>query len=512
MDKPFPSALHPSLLPPGTVVGAWRVEAWASRGVYGAVYRARPVDDEQASSVALKIALHPADPRFAREVQLLARSDHPNIPRLLDHGSWQSPSGTLHPFIVMQWVDGVPFYEWARQHPPSHAQVLRWLAQLASALADLHARGAVHRDLKGDNVLVRRSDGLAVLTDFGSGLYPGAAPLTPPMGFPGTPAYRSPESWLFELQFFRDSSARYSATPADDLYSLGVLACRLLTGAYPELAEPTQDEHGTWHLEAVLPPAPLLSGPHVQPLLREWVLRLLSVHPGQRGTAEELALELAQAAGHPAQELSPSSVAGPALAPESPPPAEPTATAAPIPQVSAAPYETRAPLATESAEANISAQPPRLRAPEWRAKPWLALAAAALALAVWARLDTPGRASGQNSLACADGSGEGSEDAGTRGLGEVTAATSMEQRPSASLQEKVAGEPLPEPLPGQTRPDAKGRCPLKRQVALNGGCWAETSWDREECVELGGQMFKGTCYVPSIPPGRRPTSSPKSKP
>jgi serine/threonine protein kinase len=268
------------------------------------------VDDEHASPVALKIALHPADPRFAREVQLLARSDHPSIPRLLDHGSWRSPSGALHPFIVMQWVDGMPLYDWSRLHPPSHAHVLRWLAQIASALADLHARGAVHRDVKGDNILVRRSDGLAVLTDFGSGLYPGAAPLTPPLGFPGTPAYRSPESWLFELQFFRDASARYSATPADDLYSLGVLACRLLTGEYPELAEPTQDEHGTWHLEAVLPPASLLSGPHAQPTLREWVLRLLSVHPEQRGTAEELAVALAQAAADFSQESPSSSQAG----------------------------------------------------------------------------------------------------------------------------------------------------------------------------------------------------------
>jgi hypothetical protein len=70
---------------------------------------------------------------------------------------------------------------------------------------------------------------------------------------------------------------------------------------------------------------------------------------------------------------------------------------------------------------------------------------------------------------------------------------------------------LPEPLPGQTRPDAKGRCPLKGQVVLNKGCWFEAAVDREGCAELDGQMLKGTCYVPFIPRGRRPNSSSMDK-
>ncbi len=104
----------------------------------------------------------------------------------------------------MQWVDGVPLYDQARLPPPSPARVLRWLFQLADALAVLEAQGVVHRDVKGGNVLVRRSDGRAMLMDFGTGIYPGAATLTPPLLFPGTPAYRSPESWLFEMQFSRE--------------------------------------------------------------------------------------------------------------------------------------------------------------------------------------------------------------------------------------------------------------------------------------------------------------------
>ncbi len=199
MDSPSPLALHPALLPPGTGVGSWRVQTWAGRGVYGAVYRAVPIQDEHASPVALKLALHPEDPRFAREVALLSRCHHLSIPRLVDHGSWHSPSSTLHPFLVMQWVDGSPLYEQARLHTPAPARVRLWLAHLAQALAVLHSQGALHRDLKGDNILVRRCDDRAMLMDFGTGLYPGAAALTPAMGFPGTPLYRSPESWLFEI-------------------------------------------------------------------------------------------------------------------------------------------------------------------------------------------------------------------------------------------------------------------------------------------------------------------------
>jgi hypothetical protein len=75
----------------------------------------------------------------------------------------------------------------------------------------------------------------------------------------------------------------------------------------------------------------------------------------------------------------------------------------------------------------------------------------------------------------------------------------------------MAEEPLPEPQPGQLRPDAKGRCPRKQQVSLNGGCWMVSSSESEDCAALGGQMFKGTCYLPLPAPKRRPTSSPMDK-
>jgi serine/threonine protein kinase len=492
------------MLPTGTVVGSWRVEGWAGRGVYGTVYRAVPLHAGHTSPAALKLALHPEDPRFAREVHLLSLFDHPSIPRLLDHGAWQGPGGRLHPFLVMQWVDGVPLYEQARLHPPSALEVLRWLSQLADALAALEAQQVVHRDVKGGNVLVRRTDGRAMLMDFGTGIYPGAVTLTPPLLFPGTPAYRSPEAVLFELQFSRDASARYRATPADDLYALGVTACRLLTGEYPEVGGPLQDGQGRWHPEAVIVPRALLGGSQGEPILRDMTLSLLSADREQRGTAAQWARALEHVVRHVAQEGSPSTAAVPDSLPVPP--------AAEQPAEVPAPKQAPGVLAKEPSGASGAAERVRRRAHTREGWPWLALAAAGLTVVLGVRPTPRGEPSEEPALTHAGSSNEDAPGAGTRGLGEAAAATALEQAPAASRHEKLAQEPLLEPQPGQLRPDAKGQCPHKRQIALNKGCWLETSLDREGCTASGGQMYKGICYVPIILPGRPPTSSPTDKP
>ena len=161
----------------GSLVGPWRILERYDSGSYGAVYRVERAGHPEAGSFALKLALHPEDRRFPREVELLQRVVHPSVPRFEDRGWWTGPDGRIFPYVVMEWVDGVPLYEWAREQKPTSRQVLEVLAQLASALAATHGVGGVHRDVKGDNILVTAS-GRAVLLDFGCGIYEGAKALT----------------------------------------------------------------------------------------------------------------------------------------------------------------------------------------------------------------------------------------------------------------------------------------------------------------------------------------------
>ncbi|HYH99992.1 serine/threonine protein kinase [Hyalangium sp.] len=506
MQTPQAPALNPALLPPGTLVGSWLVVAWAGRGVHGAVYQVVPVDKPEARPKALKLALLPRDPRFVREAELLSLVRHPSVPRLWDSGDWQHPSGALHPFVVMDWVDGAPLYDWARQHSPSSQQVLQLLAQLARVLQTLHSQGCLHRDVKGDNVLVRHSDSRALLTDFGSGRYPHASSLTPDILPPGTPAYRSPEAWLFELQFFNDPKARYSAQPTDDLYSLGVTAYRLVTGTYPELGEPSKDEAGLWHLERLASAPPLFLNPRVDTHLNALILRMLSVRPEHRGTAQELAEALEQAAlltlpestrSLFSQELSPSVDSGgqaPAASRLAPlPPAHDMAEA----QAQAPKVPLLTPSSAERVSLLVHMQPWQLR---------LATAAALLALGAWVGWLTPRMFPELPSLVRHEVGGALLQEGGEAGLGDDSTRASVAASPSPSEPGVHGQDTLPEPSPGQARPDAKGRCPHPRQIPLNGGCWVKLQ--REECEAIKGTLLHGTCYVPGALHERQPTSHP----
>jgi serine/threonine protein kinase len=472
-------------LPPGTQVGNWRVVAWQGQGAYGAVYRAVRIGQEHEGPVALKLALYPWDARFAREAELLARLRHPNIPRLLDRGLLRHASGAEHPFFIMEWVDGTPLYSWAQQHAPSHRQMCQLLAQLARALQALHATGAVHRDVKGDNVLVRHSDGQAVLIDFGSGHFQGATRLTWQSLAPGTPAYQSAQACLFHIRSVRERDSYYPPSPADDLFALGVTAYRLLMGHYPPPMDVQQDEEGTWHVKSPDPRPLLESNPRLPPLLRQWLLRLLSDAPEARGTAALLAQALETVAGEDVPGPQP---ALPPAAGASPPNASPPVGGGELPQRPS----------------------PSPRSRSW--KPWLVLAAAAgAALLLWSLPPVPAHLSASAPRA----SGSHVPDAGSAAVGDASPTSPLASAPPPSKKEPIAQEPPAEPPPAQSRrqarPDKKGRCPGRMQVVIDGACWAENpSMSAEVCAENGYVLLKGKCYGPALEPLQKPlpTSSP----
>jgi hypothetical protein len=405
------------------------------------------------------MALYPWDPRFMREVALLSLIHHPSIPRLYGQGFWKHPSGTVFPFIVMEWVEGTPLYDWARKHAPSSRRMFQVLAQLARALQATHEASAVHRDVKGANVLVRHSDGRAMLTDFGSGHYYAAARLTWQPMPPGTPAYQSPESGLFQIHSVRSPGAHYVAKPADDVFALGVTAYRLVTGEYPPSAEPQMDEEGSWRVEPAQLPPPGELNPRVEPELSALVLRMLSLAPEARGSAGELAEALEAVAGG----------------------SEP---------------EVQAPAGVPVRER------PRARGLAWRSRRVLAAVGVCLALGLGLVVHELWQAgASRESVAM----GQGSAGEGPVGLGGSASEAPVVPVQEPSEQEAIGQEPLPEPRPGQLRPDAKGQCPGRKQVAINGGCWLELlASGAEECVQSGYVLVKGQCYAPVLEKRRKP--------
>lgn len=210
----------------GTRVGAYRLEALVGEGGMGEVYRARRDDDVYEQEVAVKIVRSglPASEmvrRFRLERQILARLEHPNVAALLDGGITSGGQ----PYLVMQYVHGVPITVHVdRQRLPVAAR-LRLFVTVCRAVQFAHANLVVHRDIKPSNILVT-PDGRVRLLDFG------IAKLIDPEGTDGTIPTRS----LLLLTPEHAAPEQFLGTPittATDVYQLGVLLYELLTGGRP---------------------------------------------------------------------------------------------------------------------------------------------------------------------------------------------------------------------------------------------------------------------------------------
>jgi len=209
---------------PGARIGPYKVLSEIGRGGMGAVYLAERDDQEYRKRVAIKLVKDVDSEsvvrRFRQERQILAELDHPNIARLLDGGS---TAGGI-PYFVMEHVEGVPIDAYCEAKGLPVDQRLALFRTVCSAVGDAHRKLVVHRDLKPGNILVT-AEGTPKLLDFGI-----AKLLTPPPGSEDTvtgtklmtPEYASPEQWRGG-----------SITAASDIYSLGVLLYRLLTGRGP---------------------------------------------------------------------------------------------------------------------------------------------------------------------------------------------------------------------------------------------------------------------------------------
>lgn len=164
--------------------------------------------------------------RFVREARLAGNLRHPNIAQVYDFAMAQNGEA----YLAMEYIDGFNLGEIHRPCIlPSVAFVLEVACQVLDALAYLHGKGIIHRDLSPDNIMVKRDDGgtpLAKLIDLGiAKLVEGDSTLTAAGGFIGKVRYASPEWFRKEL--------RDTADQRSDLYSFGVVLYELLTGRHP---------------------------------------------------------------------------------------------------------------------------------------------------------------------------------------------------------------------------------------------------------------------------------------
>jgi serine/threonine protein kinase/Tfp pilus assembly protein PilF len=212
----------------GQRIGNYQISAMIAQGGMGAVYKAVRADDQFQKQVAIKLIRGGFDSsfivqRFKAERQILANFDQPNIARLLDGGT----TADGRPYLVMEYVEGEPFDVYCDSRRLPTDERLRLFRLVCSAVQFAHQNLVIHRDLKPSNILVT-ADGTPKLLDFGiakildpqqAGLEDSPATTAVQMM---TPEYASPEQ-------FRGGPF----TTATDVYSLGVVLYRLLTGRWP---------------------------------------------------------------------------------------------------------------------------------------------------------------------------------------------------------------------------------------------------------------------------------------
>lgn len=258
----------------GRVLGHCRIVGKIGEGGMGAVYRA--YDEVLHRDVAVKVVRKDsqidssANKNLLQEARASSALGHPNICTIYDVGETE---GEL--YIVMELLAGKTLREMSSEVGLAAESVLRYGAQIASALARAHDRGIIHRDLKTANIVVT-SDGLAKVLDFGlakqlgEAMFEGStrslASLEEVSSLSGTLPYMAPESLRGEPSDYRT-----------DLWALGVVLYEAACGHLP-----FQGRTGFEISSAIMREIPAVLGPPVPPGLWAIIQRCLAKEPEQR--------------------------------------------------------------------------------------------------------------------------------------------------------------------------------------------------------------------------------------
>ncbi len=351
--QPIP-AFDPASLVGTTLDGRYLIEEHLATGGMGAVFRARHV--YMRKDVALKVlrpdlsASAELVERFRREAEIAASLEHDHIVRVTDFG--RSPEGWL--FLAMELLFGESLFDRLRREgflPPEEAVTILW--QVCAGLEAAHARGVVHRDLKPENVFLARSPGgreVAKILDFGIAKMadPSEVGATQAGMVVGTPEYLSPEQ-----------ATGSEVDGRADLYTVGLIAWRALTGRHPFKADDPRSllmMQATRPVPSLLEPRPDLAE---HPALVAAVARACEKDPALRyQSAAEMKDDLATALG-PAFALPPGATPAPLVSYTALAASEPARESSGTIRLGSVPSSTLPPLRpTTSGQQRLATPPP----------------------------------------------------------------------------------------------------------------------------------------------------------
>jgi hypothetical protein len=282
--------------------GRYRLKTALGHGGMSVVWRAH--DEVLGREVAVKVLAPNHIPgtqgtldRLRGEARAAARLCHPHVVNVFDYGETPDGEGTPVSYVVMEMVDGVALSGVLSRGPMPWPAAARVCGQVAAALSAAHAHGIVHRDVTPANVML--TEGGAKLVDFGISASTGETEGAPGGLLLGTPAYLAPERL--------DGGP---VRPATDVYALGLLLYKTLTGRLPwQRATTTQMLLAHRYVDPPpLPPVPGLPQP-----VAELCRRCLAKRPEDRPSSAEAAQLLDQVAvlwGYPAADAPTAPLAG----------------------------------------------------------------------------------------------------------------------------------------------------------------------------------------------------------
>ncbi len=408
---------HPDQLGPGSLVGPWRVLQSLGAGGFGRAFKVER-DAHPGLPYMLKVALRPASPhapeeedvqgRLSREMAFHLAFETGVKMHFMDR--WPNPEGYL--YFVTDYVEGETFHEWRWRTQPSAARLVDVFTEMVRQVGALHQRGVCHRDLKSDNILIRKEDETPHLLDYGVARLPGMATLT--VGVPPTAIHLvPPECLTFVHEKTWEQGARFDPGVPGDLYALGLLLYEALTDGYAFDPKLPQDVLVVAIL-ARTPAAPHMLNRKVPRSLSDIVMRLLEKRPEARYPNTEALLQalweaakerkqpewhVSLALPPPAEAPAPANVAGPPELPvssaaEAPPSADAEQVAETAAEAEERVAEEPHSPATETVPEATTATQPR----PWRR--WLLRGLGgllALFLALWVGLSTLGPTSEKGS-------------------------------------------------------------------------------------------------------------------